>query len=1127
MSSVILSVMLLTLALTPFPHRAGAAAPGYGPILYLLSPTPAQMPLLPALPVACHATLWDKSATRYLASGDAAAGAKVAAAGIAIRVLDADTTNKVYYFVDATAPQARQLALSFGAVVYDDPQQLLLAVAQTQEASLVAGLPASGVPIALLSPDPLVFHDPAKTYQIAQSPSDVIPAVSALLPQVSEARLNEIIADLSGARPALIGGAATTITTRYTFAAGMTNAESYVRQRYTALGLTPVTLPWSYSSYSGRNIVADIRGVVHPERIWLVGGHLDSISETPYSTAPGADDNATGSAAALLLAEVLAGQRFADTIRFVHFTGEEQGMWGSKAYVRDLQAAGAQVMGYVDLDMIGWDGDGDRTVELHSGTASASIGLANAFIAANDRYGQGLRLELKQSTASRFSDHSSFWDTGYGAFLTIENFYDDVIPRDRNPWYHTSGDTLARVDLNYVARSARTALATMAELAGIVTGPLPTTTVTRTATPTRTATDTTTASATPTGTPTPTATATLAAGACTELLVNGGFETNTGWIMPNTAYPAAYTAARAYSGSRSLRAGVDAAPDRYSYSDAYQLVAIPANAAAVTLRAWWLPRSAEGALAPTHPEPAEAASTSSAPGAAPEPVAGPPGAAPEPVAGPPGAAPEPVAGPPPRASTSSAPGAAPEPVAGPPDAAPELVEGPPGAAPELVEGPPDAAPELVEGPPDAAPELVEGPTSAILQALADGVLPQGLLAGDRQYLLLLNTNGTILAVPLWTRADDAAWQPLAFDLTAYRGQTIQIRFGVYNDGDGQSTAMYLDDAALAACPSNVATATPTATPTATATATRTPTPSRTATVSPTRTLTASPTSSATPTPTRTPAASPTATRTPSPTGTATPSPTRTPTATATTTLALSPTATPTRTATTTRTPTPMATATPTPGACQELLVNGGFEANTGWIMPNTAYPAAYTTARAYSGSRSLRAGVDAAPDRYSYSDAYQLVAIPANAAAVTLRAWWLPRSADGALAPGTAPEPVAGPPIAILQALADGVLPQGLLAGDRQYLLLLNTSGTILAVPLWTRADAAAWQPLAFDLTAYRGQTIQIRFGVYNDGDGRPTALYLDDAALTACPAGSGVRIGQDGPVAFRMWMPLLLSGQP
>ena len=115
--------------------------------------------------------------------------------------------------------------------------------------------------------------------------------------------------------------------------------------------------------------MAELRGTLHPERIWLVGGHFDDISEVPYSRAPGADDNASGTAATLAIAGLLRGHRTADTIRFVHFSAEEQGHWGSQAYARSLSSAGSQVMGYLDLDMIGWDGNGDRTLEIHSGTA--------------------------------------------------------------------------------------------------------------------------------------------------------------------------------------------------------------------------------------------------------------------------------------------------------------------------------------------------------------------------------------------------------------------------------------------------------------------------------------------------------------------------------------------------------------------------------------------------------------------------------------------------------------------------------------------------------------------------------------------------------------------------------------
>ena len=799
----ILAVIVLMSATSPSGAASGGDLralrrdePRFGPQLVLLSPALDQLAQLSSLPITIHATLYDQPANTYIASGDASSVARCIASGMPVRVLDADTAGKAYYFVDTRAPDASALAAGHGAIVYADPVQLLVAVAQAHEMSLVTALPAAGVPIAMLSPNAITLAEMPAVRITTLTSTEPNPAIVALLPQVSEARISDLIADLSGGRPAHIGDTEVTIPTRYTLSSSIQNAEAYVREHYTRLGFQVSTRPWSYGSYGGRNIVADLPGVLHPERVWFVGGHLDSTSEAPYVSAPGADDNASGTAATLHLAEIFATRRFADTIRFVHFTGEEQGMWGSKAYAQELTNSGAQVMGYINLDMIAWNSDADRTVELHAGTGASSVNLANAFVSINEQYAQGLRLELKQASASRFSDHSSFWDAGYPAFLALENFYDDAIAHDRNPWYHTTGDLLSRIDLNYVARTARTTLATTAELAGILSDPAPSPTPTWTAT----------ASSTPTWTPTPTPTA--APGACQERMLNGGFEAGTAWIIPTTAHSAGYSTATVHTGNRSLRAGVDTLPDRYSYSDAYQIVTIPPDATVVTLSGWWYPRSAQGPL-----------------------------------------------------TASSATIA------------------------------------------DQAPE------ADVLQAFVEGRLAQGVLAGgDRQYVLLLDSAGKILTNLLWTRSDTRAWQPLSIDLTAYRGRKVQVRFGAYNDGNGQSTVMYVDDVTLLAC----SPMTPTNTPSPTASPTKTETPTATATPSPT----ATPTATSSPTPSATPTLKPTATATPTipPTFTPSPTPSATPTLTPSATASPTKTETPTATATPSPTATPTATSSPTPTA---------------------------------------------------------------------------------------------------------------------------------------------------------------------------------------------------------------------
>ncbi|MCX6032864.1 MAG: M28 family peptidase [Chloroflexi bacterium] len=921
---------------------------GFGPQLFLVSFAQGQVGALRSLPVAVHATV--PGGERYVVSAAPAVADRFTAAGIAFILLDADTTGKVYYFVDASDAGAAELAASFGRSIFEDDAELLLAVPAAGEATFVAALPAHGVRIALLSsvalPPDALFPPPASPARAAAAD----PTIAGLLTQVTESGLQSLVADLSGERPVNVGGSPVTFASRYTFAGPIRSVEQYIYERYVELSLSPAYVWWTYGGYSGRNVIADIPGALHPERIWLVGGHFDSISDVPYTSAPGADDNATGTAATLLIAAALVGHPFADTIRFVHFSGEEQGMWGSKAYAQALSYAGSQVMGYLDLDMIGYDGDGDRTMELHAGTRENSTALASAFVTANTTYSQGLNVEFKTDTANRFSDHSSFWDYGYAAFMAIENFFDDAIPRDRNPWYHTTSDRLVSVDLSYAVRTARAALAATAELAGLLTGPTPTPTLT----------------SQPSNTPIP---------SCTEQVANGGFETTGGWTFAVTATQGGYTTAQAHSGARSARLGIapslsslrpapekaghaisdradpqqpevnllgEIAPDDASYSTAYQTVSIPAAANTATLTFWYLPGA-------------------------------------------------------------------------------------------------------------------ESTTGA-----------------DFQRVLLLNADYSYRATLMQVLQNTSTWRQAAFDLTAYRGQTLVLYFEVYNDDTaaGPRAWLFLDDVSLLACTG----VTPTATlsPSATPTATVTQTPSSQ--------------------PTHTPTATPTVTQTP------TSQPTD------------APTATPTVTQAPISQPTHTPTATPSPTApCAEVVRNGGFEQNTAWTFARTATQGDYATVQKHTGTRSAQLGITPGDSGLaiadfgmvfpspipnpqstmagSYSTAYQTISIPANVRSADLTFWYLP-GADATT------------------------------GADFQRALLLNADYTYRATLLKVLENASTWRQATFDLSPYRGQTLILYFEVYNDDTaaGPRAWLFLDDVSIQSCsklPA-----TPSSGPHA---WLPLIL----
>src|ERR1700738_277783 len=95
------------------------------------------------------------------------------------------------------------------------------------------------------------------------------------------------------------------------------------------------------------NVVGEIRGREHPQEIFVVGAHLDS-----WDLSEGATDNGSGSVCVLGAAEAIlkSGQRPRRTIRFVLFTGEEQGLLGSAAYVEQHKSEMANHLGDLVLD---------------------------------------------------------------------------------------------------------------------------------------------------------------------------------------------------------------------------------------------------------------------------------------------------------------------------------------------------------------------------------------------------------------------------------------------------------------------------------------------------------------------------------------------------------------------------------------------------------------------------------------------------------------------------------------------------------------------------------------------------------------------------------------------------------
>jgi Zn-dependent M28 family amino/carboxypeptidase len=207
--------------------------------------------------------------------------------------------------------------------------------------------------------------------------------------------------------------------------------------------------------------VAERRGLRRPDEIYLITAHLDDMP--PGGLAPGADDNASGSSAVLIAADLLSQLDFDSTLRFVLFTGEEQGLRGSAAYAADIALAGDDVQGVINLDMIGYDSDAAPTIDLHARSAIPdSLALAETFSQVIAAYDLELTPDILVDVwIGDYSDNKSFWDQGYAAILAIED------EDDFTPYYHTVNDTLQTLDLEYLTEFVRAGVGALAHLANL------------------------------------------------------------------------------------------------------------------------------------------------------------------------------------------------------------------------------------------------------------------------------------------------------------------------------------------------------------------------------------------------------------------------------------------------------------------------------------------------------------------------------------------------------------------------------------------------------------------------------------------------------------------------------------
>ena len=285
------------------------------------------------------------------------------------------------------------------------------------------------------------------------------PLIEEMIDQVTTETLYQYAGDLTGEWPTTIGGAPYTITNRHTDrGVPIQMATQYVYEHFSSFGLEASYHEWKNST--NPNVIGTIHGLSRPSDIVLLTAHLDNMPNAEI--APGADDNASGTAAVMAAAAILSQYQWDCTLRFVAFTGEEQGLHGSFAYASLSRQMGEQIMGVLNLDMIGYNSQAkpEPVMDLHArSTITESYTIAEIFTQVVVTYGINLTPNIKANDfLGNYSDNKSFWDFDYPAVLAIED------RNDTTSNYHSVNDRLSTLNMEYFADITRAAVGTMAHM---------------------------------------------------------------------------------------------------------------------------------------------------------------------------------------------------------------------------------------------------------------------------------------------------------------------------------------------------------------------------------------------------------------------------------------------------------------------------------------------------------------------------------------------------------------------------------------------------------------------------------------------------------------------------------------
>jgi hypothetical protein len=245
------------------------------------------------------------------------------------------------------------------------------------------------------------------------------------------------------------------------------------------------------------NVVATLKGTADPDRIYVVSGHYDSMCSSPTDgtcDAPGANDDASGTAAVIELARVMSKRKFDATIIFMTVAGEEQGLLGATHFAEQATQKEMNIEAMFTNDIVGGVTTNKDSVHRNrvrvfaegvpSNETEREAAVRRSVGGENDSAARQLARYVKEQSNryltdfsawiiyrrdryGRGGDHIPFLERGYAAvrFTEPDEDYTHQHQNVRTENGKFYGDTPEYVDFGYVANATRVNLIALASLA--------------------------------------------------------------------------------------------------------------------------------------------------------------------------------------------------------------------------------------------------------------------------------------------------------------------------------------------------------------------------------------------------------------------------------------------------------------------------------------------------------------------------------------------------------------------------------------------------------------------------------------------------------------------------------------